>query len=195
MNFFSRIYKYKYTRYLTSLYLSGYRQVTLPSMLITLQLHLKNLMIRKDMQHFFFHKLLALNHMQCNIRESKTHYLVVFLVNIKAQRLCSFLNLTHDFICRALRSKTGFSFHKTLKNSKLPESSNYYQNNFGCDKEIRNIVWYSALTICFSNKFSKLKLCDREISSKAFIDVGFSLLSVTKFSCNQTKIRKKLIQQ
>ena len=40
--------------------------------------------------------------------------LVVSLVNIKAQRLCGFLNFGDDFIRRALGSKTGFSLHKTL---------------------------------------------------------------------------------
>jgi hypothetical protein len=64
-----------------------------------------------------------------NITGGRKLYLVVLFVDIKPQRLCSFLNSRHNFICGAMRSNTGFSFHKTLEQTKRGEEENSGSNN------------------------------------------------------------------
>lgn len=58
--------------------------------------------------------------------------LVVLLVNVKPQRLCSFLNFGDDFIRRTMGSKTGFSLHMTLlfqfKPTKKKDTLSYKRN-------------------------------------------------------------------
>lgn len=70
-------------------------------------------------------------------------YLVVPFSYIEPHWFCSFLNLRHDLVCRALRSKTGFSLCNSLKNEKLQSrelmaSKESHLTNLRCTYPSRN---------------------------------------------------------
>ena len=71
---------------------------------------LVRLIMHRQMEHV---KRARLRSQRRKKKKKKTNF-VVLLANVKAQRLCSFLNFAHNFICWALRSETGFSLHKSL---------------------------------------------------------------------------------